>query len=137
MMQIAAAQKKRNLISLTPLIDVVFILLVFFMLVTDFAQFSIVSLSVAQDENAVDTEQTSSIVQISGNGELRFDRKEINFTQLAGLARNKLDENQKHIFFIQPDDRTALQDTVFVLDELVPLAPNNISFLRDLAGDLQ
>ena len=135
-MQIAAVHKKLNLISLTPLIDVVFILLVFFMLVTDFAQFSIVTLSVAQDENAVDTEQTSSIVHISSNGELRFDHREINFSQLTGLASSKLDENERHIFFIHPDDETLLQDTIFVLDELIPLAPNNISFLRDLAEDL-
>lgn len=135
-MQIAAVQKKRNLISLTPLIDVVFILLVFFMLVTDFAQFSIVQLSVAQDENAVDMEQTSSIVHISSSGELQFDQQEISFTHLTALARDKLDENQGHIFFIQPDDKTSLQDTVFVLDELVPLAPNNISFLRDLAAGM-
>ncbi len=136
-MQIAAAEKKHNLISLTPLIDVVFILLVFFMLITDFAKFSIVTLSVAQDENAVDTEQTSSIVHISSNGELRFDQREINFSQLTGLVSNKLAENEKHIFFIRPNDETLLQDTIFVLDELIPLAPNNISFLRDLAEDSQ
>lgn len=136
-MQIAVTEKKYNLISLTPLIDVVFILLVFFMLITDFAKFSIVTLSVAQDENAVDTEQTSSIVHISSNGELRFDNREINFSQLTGLVSSKLGENEKHIFFIRPNDETLLQDTIFVLDELIPLAPNNISFLRDLAEDLQ
>ena len=135
-MQIAAIHKQHNLISLTPLIDVVFILLVFFMLVTDFARFSIVTLNVAQDKSAVDTRQTSSIVQISSTGELRFDHKEIRFSQLTGYVKAKLAANKHHIFFIQPDDDTPLQDTVFVLDELGTLAPENISFLRDLAKGL-
>ena len=41
----AAAQKKRPLISLTPLIDVVFILLVFFMLASSFLDWRSIDLS--------------------------------------------------------------------------------------------
>lgn len=133
-MQIAGDSKKRNLISLTPLIDVVFILLVFFMLVTDFAKFSIVTLNVAQNETVTAIPQTSSVVRISGNGELRFDGREINFSELVELANRKLAANHRHVFFIHPENDTLLQDTVFVLDELVPLAPDNISFLHDLTG---
>lgn len=136
-MQIAGDSKKRNLISLTPLIDVVFILLVFFMLVTDFAKFSIVTLNVAQNETVTAVTQTSSVVRISGNGELRFDGQEINFAELVQLANRKLAANHRHVFFIHPENETLLQDTVFVLDELVPLAPDNISFLHDLTGRLQ
>ena len=97
-MQIAEVRKQRSLISLTPLIDVVFILLVFFMLVTDFARFSTVSLSVAQDESAVDINQTSSIVQISRTGELRFDQEEIRFSQLTAYAKEKLSCKQQSHF---------------------------------------
>lgn len=131
-MQIAEDSKKRNLISLTPLIDVVFILLIFFMLVTDFAKFSIVTLSVAQSETVTAVPQTSSVVRISVNGELRFDDLAINFSELVELASRKLAANHQHVFFIQPEDDTPLRDTVFVLDELVPLAPDNISFLHNL-----
>ena len=133
-MQIAEDSKKRNLISLTPLIDVVFILLIFFMLVTDFAKFSIVTLSVAQSETVTAVPQTSSVVRISTNGELRFDDQAINFSELVELASRKLAANPQHVFFIRPENDTLLQDTVFVLDELVPLAPDNISFLHDLTG---
>ncbi|MCY4420593.1 MAG: biopolymer transporter ExbD [Gammaproteobacteria bacterium] len=130
-MQITADQKKRTLISLTPLIDVVFILLVFFMLVTEFAKFSVVSLGIADQDTVTAIEQTSSIVRISSNGELHFDGREINFSELTALARNKLAANEKHVFFIHPEDDTLLQDTVFVLDELITLAPDNVSFLRE------
>lgn len=133
-MQIAENSKKRSLISLTPLIDVVFILLVFFMLVTDFAKFSIVTLGVAQSETVAAVPQTSSVVRISANGELYFDDRAINFSELVELANRKLAASHRHVFFIHPEDDTLLQDTVFVLDELVPLAPDNISFLHDLSG---
>ena len=130
-MQITADPKKRSLISLTPLIDVVFILLVFFMLITEFSKFSVVSLGIAQNETVSAIEQTSSIVRIASNGELRFDGRDINFSELAVLAREKLGSNEKHVFFIHPEEGTLLQDTVFVLDDLVVLAPDNISFLRE------
>ena len=130
-MQITADPKKRSLISLTPLIDVVFILLVFFMLITEFSKFSVVSLGIAQNETVSAIEQTSSIVHIASNGELRFDGRDINFSELAILAREKLGSNEKHVFFIHPEEDTLLQDTVFVLDELVVLAPDSISFLRE------
>lgn len=134
-MQISIAHKKRNLISLTPLIDVVFILLVFFMLVTSLSRYASVSLNVAQDEEAMDLQQTSSIIEISSQGKTYFDQNEVEISKLKELAEKKFQKNYKHIFFIKPTEQTTIQNTILVLDELVPIAPNNISFLRDLTED--
>ncbi len=134
-MQISITHKKRNLISLTPLIDVVFILLVFFMLVTNLSRYASVSLNVAQDEEAIDLEQTSSIIEISSEGKIDFDQNEIEISRLKQLIQKKIQKNSKHIFFIKPSEQTTIQNTILVLDELVPIAPNNISFLRGLTDD--
>lgn len=134
-MQISIRHKKRNLISLTPLIDVVFILLVFFMLVTSLSRYASVSLNVAQDEEAMDLQQTSSIIEISSQGKTFFDQNEVEISKLKELVQKKFQKDSKHIFFIKPTEQTTIQNTILVLDELVPIAPNNISFLRDLAED--
>ena len=134
-MQISVVHKKRNLISLTPLIDVVFILLVFFMLVTSLSRYASVSLNVAQDEEAIDLQQTSSMIDISSEGKIYFDQNEIEISKLKELAEKKFQENSDHIYFIKPAKQTTIQNTILVLDELVPIAPNNISFLHDLTED--
>lgn len=136
-MQLAAVAKKRSLVNLTPLIDVVFILLIFFMLVTSFTRYSEITLSVAQDEDVVnvDAEQTSSVIKVSTAGTVYFEQQKIDLKQLGDLVRDKLDANRKHIFFIKPADEVLLQDTILVLDELIPLAPSNLSFLRDEAAN--
>ncbi len=134
-MQISTVHNKRTLISLTPLIDVVFILLVFFMLATNLSRYASVSLNVVQDEEVMDLEQTSSIIEISSKGKIHFDQNEIEISKLKELIQKKLQKNSKHIFFIKPTEQTTIQNTILVLDELVPIAPNNISFLRDLSED--
>ncbi len=134
-MQISTVHNKRTLISLTPLIDVVFILLVFFMLATNLSRYASVSLNVVQDEEVMDLEQTSSIIEISSKGKIHFDQNEVEISKLKKLIQKKLQKNSKHIFFIKPTEQTTIQNTILVLDELVPIAPNNISFLRDLSED--
>ncbi len=134
-MQISTVDNKRTLISLTPLIDVVFILLVFFMLATNLSRYASVSLNVVQDEEVMDLEQTSSIIEISSKGKIHFDQNEVEISKLKELIQKKLQKNSKHIFFIKPTEQTTIQNTILVLDELVPIAPNNISFLRDLSED--
>ncbi len=134
-MQISTVHNKRTLISLTPLIDVVFILLVFFMLATNLSRYASVSLNVVQDEEVMDLEQTSSIIEISSKGKIHFDQNEVEISKLKELIQKKLQKNSKHIFFIKPTEQTTIQNTILVLDELVPIAPNNISFLRDLSED--
>lgn len=132
-MRIAAVTNKRNLVNLTPLIDVVFILLIFFMLVTNFTRHAGITLNVAQEqeEDVIDLQQTSSLIKISAAGTLYFDQQKIAPKQLVGLVKGKLRDNAKHVFFIQPADDVPLQDTILVLDELMPIASENISFLRD------
>ncbi len=134
-MQLAPVTRKRSLINLTPLIDVVFIMLIFFMLVTNFTRFSNITLNVAQEEDAFDLQQTSSIIRMSATGALYFDQQKIDLEQLGNLAHSKIDANEKHIFFIQPGKAVLLQDTIRILDELIPIAASNISFLRDEAAD--
>lgn len=134
-MRITAVTNKRNLVNLTPLIDVVFILLIFFMLVTNFTRHAGITLNVAQEEDVVDLQQTSSLIKISAAGTLYFNQQETDLEQLVGLVKENLSNNAKHIFFIQPADDLPLQNTILVLDELIPVASKNISFLRDEGMD--
>ncbi len=134
-MRITAVTNKRNLVNLTPLIDVVFILLIFFMLVTNFTRHAGITLNVAQEEDVVDLQQTSSLIKISAAGTLYFNQQETDLEQLVGLVKENLSKNAKHIFFIQPADDLPLQNTILVLDELIPVASKNISFLRDEGMD--
>lgn len=61
--------RRRALISLTPLIDVVFILLVFFMLASSFLDWRAVELSTAEAASTASAEDTNSLVlTVTENG---------------------------------------------------------------------
>jgi len=76
--------RKRGMASLTPLIDVVFLLLVFFMLTTSFLQTQSLSV-VTPAPSAADLPKDARVVEIwlNGDGSLAIDGKPIERAALA------------------------------------------------------
>jgi len=133
-MQIATAAKKKNLISLTPLIDIVFILLVFFMLVTNFTRYSYISMNISQDESDNIEIKSSSIIGLSATGEIHHDYKETTLGSLEEIINNKLMNNSHHMFFVKPSSKSKLDDTLAVIDLISIYAPENFTLLQDEMG---
>ncbi|MBL4816931.1 MAG: biopolymer transporter ExbD [Shewanella sp.] len=77
-MKLNTSNARRPHISLTPLIDVVFILLIFFMLVTKMDTYQSLKLYLSQVESAPSQMQEKRVVQIAlqSNGHLRFQDQE-------------------------------------------------------------
>ena len=64
----AGAHGRRRQISLTSLIDVIFLLLLFFMLTATFSRFGDVELTVGGDASVQPAERTPAFVQVAGDG---------------------------------------------------------------------
>ena len=77
-MKLKTANARRPHISLTPLIDVVFILLIFFMLVTKMDTYQSLKLYLSQVESSISHMQEKKSVQITllSNGHLRYQERE-------------------------------------------------------------
>ncbi|KKN05858.1 hypothetical protein LCGC14_1083040, partial [marine sediment metagenome] len=111
-----APRKRRNLISLTPLIDVVFILLLFFMLSSSFIRWHQINLQSASESQS----QTPDlrILKIESNeGQLSFNGTRLFMNDDAGIQKF-VAENKQATFVITVIEGIKIQVMVDLLDQL-------------------
>ncbi|ABS64498.1 Biopolymer transport protein ExbD/TolR [Parvibaculum lavamentivorans DS-1] len=87
--------RRRGMASLTPLIDVVFLLLIFFMLTTSFMQtqsLSVVTPAPSADELPTDARVVE--IWLMGDGTLRLDGKPVERTALTASLREAIGERK-------------------------------------------
>ena len=129
-MQLAKIQRKYPLVSLTPLIDVVFILLIFFMLASSFAEWQFIELDVGKaDEMRVDSRSTSTIKLISDET-FTLNDKEMGIAAIVSIVRERCRININHPIIIQPLEGVSLQSLVTILDQINEFADKNVSLAK-------
>lgn len=121
--------KKHRWISLTPLIDVVFILLMFFMLTTQFSSIGVMNISVASPGNSSASIATSEPVRITvfANKEWRLNDSSRTLLEKSKLARFVGVES----LVVMADDSAQLQDVVSLLDALTKSGVTNALWLSN------
>ena len=115
-MQLDLPQKKGMKLSLTPLIDVVFLLLIFFMLASTFSRFSQLPLSAKKSEGQAEKDIKFILVRIDGQGQINVNGQEIEATDLVG----KIDElalNPAMKLVIKPMKDATVQQLVSILEQ--------------------
>ena len=124
---IQASSRKRRWISLTPLIDVVFILLMFFMLTTQFTRIGVMNISVAQStvSNSNSAASDAVLITVFPNGEWQ-----LNDAVLSTLVESDLNRfSSVDSLTVVADKSARLQDVVLLLDALVEAGVNNAVWL--------
>jgi len=116
---IQATPQKRRWISLTPLIDVVFILLMFFMLTTQFYRNGVMNVAVASGVDTGNAAGNKDIVRIRvyASGQWEVGNQRFTVTDKANLKRLVGDS----AVTVEADSSASLQDVVFVLDTLADI----------------
>lgn len=110
------SQRRRKMISLTPLIDVVFILLLFFMLSSNFTRWHQINVQSATSSES----QTPDlrILKIESNlGELSFNGSHLSMNDADGIQKF-VAENEQATFVITVVEGIKIQVMVNLLDQL-------------------
>ncbi len=123
-----AAPARRRAISLTPLIDVVFILLLFFMLSSTFTQWR--QLDLAVPGIGTTTPPTQHQVQLlSDSGRFRLDGIEFDLQDTAALTQH-LSGQGEDLFVIRADSGIATQAMIRLLDALKAAGARQLSLAQ-------
>ena len=123
--------KKKNIkINIIPLIDIIFLMLVFFMLATNFSEKKEISFKLKQNIETLNYDQENLIIYIKSNS----------FVINEDLIKsNKIEEKvlsywntkiYKNIIILN-DDKSNLQKLIFILDILKKNQIKNVSFADD------
>ena len=121
--------RKRPLISLTPLIDVVFILLIFFMLASSFLDWRAIDLNAPGKAAAGSSMEAAMIVDLRHDG-LRLSGETLSLDQLAARVRERIAVNPEQRVLVRPEGGVVLQRTVAVLDLLSSSGVRQLSLIR-------
>jgi biopolymer transport protein ExbD len=121
--------RRRNLISLTPLIDVVFILLVFFMLASSFLDWRSISLDAPKQTSGAASLEQALLIEVRDDG-LRLGGETMSLDRIAQRAAKALRGKPDRPVLIRPEKSVPVQDVVMVLDVLSAAGIGNLSLIR-------
>ena len=134
-MHIETFERRKHSISLTPLIDVVFILLVFFMLATSFTDWRPITLATGTSE-AAPSDTPPAVVRVDADGTLRYDGDATRDTRaLARRLNASIESGDISAVIVQPDAEATLDVTVGALDALSGAGVAPMSLATGSKGD--
>ncbi len=127
----STAPRRRRLVSLTPLIDVVFILLVFFMLASTFTDWRSLQLAVPGEATTPDADAPAPLVVSVGMDSLRLDGEELSLDALAAGVGEAVAEEPERSVIVRPGDDVPLQRLVTVMERLHEAGGSRVSLQRE------
>ncbi len=122
--------RKKNLVNLTPLIDVVFILLIFFMLASNFTRWHTLELSVGETKEVEVDPLTLSIVSINPDSSYALNKQPLPLDTIMSNLRKKVAEQPSHPIVIQPEQGANVQALVDILNLIKKFAGDNVSIAK-------
>jgi len=118
-MDFSGRSKSKVELNVAPLIDIVFLLLVFFMLASTFIRPESINLAIRAPSGVGEQSEQPILVHIGANGEIRLNGLVLTIQDLKQelLARSSLPQNNRTIT-VQTQDDVSVQFLVKVMDEI-------------------
>ena len=123
--------KKKNIkINIIPLIDIIFLMLVFFMLATNFSEKKEISFKLKQDIETLNDNQENLFIYIKNNSFVINEEsiKKVSLEEKVLSYWNS--KNYKNIIILNDKD-SNLQELILILDILKKNEIKNVSFADD------
>ena len=130
-----SSPKRRQVVSLTPLIDVVFILLVFFMLASSFLDWRSVELDAAVASAQAPSEPVPTPLLALSAEEVTLDGETLPQAEILARLKAHLKEHPESLIRVRPLENTPLQPVVRLLDELQAQGITQLTLVRDPSWD--
>jgi len=121
---------KKSLVNLTPLIDMVFILLIFFMLASNFVEWQYFELEIGEMEELVIDHDKVSIIRIAEDHTYFLNNKRLPLNNIVIEIRKRVRTDVEHPIVVQLAQNAKLQSMIDVLDSLQKFASANVSVAK-------
>ena len=129
-MNLFSKEKKNIDINVAPLIDIVFLLLIFFMLASEFTDFKTIDMvSPNQSNKEINETKLPIIIELSENGIININNKEIAFNNLSITVDEMLTNKKINKVVISTPNETKVNVLIKIVDIIRNLGIENIALI--------
>ena len=114
-------------LNITPMIDMVFILLIFFAVNASFVKEAGVEIERPSARSAITQEQANIMIAVTVNGEVWIDRQRIDSRSVRGHVERLHAENPEGAVVILADDKSQTGLVIEVLDQVRLAGVENVA----------
>jgi biopolymer transport protein ExbD len=125
------AEEEDNEINLTPMLDVVFIMLIFFIVTASFIKEAGIDVTRPEATTADKQEDAAILIAISANDEIWIDRRETDPRALRTAIERLHSENPKGSIVIQADEASTNEMLVIVMQAAKQVGVANVAIATD------
>ena len=128
---ISQAVAEEEEINITPMLDVVFILLIFFIVTANFIKEPGLEVNRPDSETAEPTENAAILIAVGNAGEIYMDGRRIDKRQVKANVVRLLAENPQGSVVIQADEKATADTIMAVMDGAREVGVYNISLASE------
>lgn len=115
-MQLRPQKKRSVILNVTSLIDVLFLLLIFFMVSTSFLATPAIKLELPKAQHSDVVRQKPIVIYVDPGGAVYLNDEPVDMSLLAALLKGKLDESEDKSIVLKADSRVSHGTVVEVMD---------------------
>ena len=124
-------EKELISINITPLIDIVFLLLIFFMLATSFIQKSTIEINLNSGKTVkIDNTKNTAVVILNKKGLIYLNNKLIKVTNIRNEINNIIEKNPKYRILIKSHKKVPVQKVIRLIEEVRLAGTDNIKLVN-------
>lgn len=123
-------QKKNTEINVAPLIDIVFLLLIFFMLTSEFTDFKTIDMiSPNKSSTIIQKSELPIVINLSANGIIEIDNVNVDLMDLSSTVKDKLMNSKNNKVIISTLNETKINLLINIVDAIRSLGIENIALI--------
>ena len=122
-----SSQEEESEINLTPMLDVVFIMLIFFIVTASFIKEAGIDVNKPDAQTAVSQDKVNILVAISASGEIWINRRRVDIRSVRPIIERMHAENPQGSVVIQADKQSVTETLIDVMDAARQAGVFNIS----------
>ena len=124
-------EKELISINITPLIDIVFLLLVFFMLATSFIQKSTIEVNLSSGKTVeIENQKNNVVLILNKTGKIYLNNKLISISNIKNEIIKIIDNKPEQKFLIKSHKKIAVQKVIRLIEEVRLAGTDNIKLVN-------
>jgi len=129
----AVAQEETE-INITPMLDIVFIMLIFFIVTTSFIKETGIDPNRPEAATAIKQERGNILVGISATGDIWMNKRKVELAQVRQMVEQAKAESPEASVVIVTDEKAATGVLIDLMDQIRLGGVQNVSVAAELGG---